>query len=148
MQTPDSCESLAVAASPACARGIVPRIARRLVVNQERLTPVTDPIRQFFSARTPIAEEQVHWLNGAIRLRLRVYLTEELPELQYVTSVRAVLATDRGYAVLSNADGLHVLPGGRREAGEELTTTLARELHAVALPAYQRLVSAAAELLS
>jgi ADP-ribose pyrophosphatase YjhB (NUDIX family) len=82
----------------------------------------------FLSTMTPIAEEEIAWLKGTIRLQLRVYLTRELPALEYVTSVRAVLMSDGGCAVLRNADGVHVLPGGRREPGETLGATLLREI--------------------
>lgn len=85
-------------------------------------------LRDFVSALTPIAEEDVLWLGGALRLRLRVYLTDALPALEYITSVRAVLYTDTGCAVLRNVDGVHALPGGRRAAHESLEDTLRREL--------------------
>jgi 8-oxo-dGTP pyrophosphatase MutT (NUDIX family) len=89
---------------------------------------MSDTIRNFFSSLSPIAEDEVAWLGGSIRLRLRVYLTERMPALDIVTSVRAILVTDAGCAVLSNADGFHVLPGGRRKAGEAPSETLYREI--------------------
>ena len=89
---------------------------------------MTETLSDFFSELSPVAEEQVLWLGGAIRLRLRVYLTDLLPALEHITSVRAVLSTDDGCAVLRNADGMHALPGGRREADESLESTLRHEL--------------------
>src|SRR5512138_585847 len=44
-----------------------------------------------FSELTAVAEEPVVWLGGAIRLRLRVYLTDTLPAFEHITSVRAVV---------------------------------------------------------
>jgi 8-oxo-dGTP pyrophosphatase MutT (NUDIX family) len=85
-------------------------------------------VGRFFATLTPAAEEEVAWLGGTIRLRLRVYLTDELAPLDYVSSVRAVVVTDAGCAVLRNADGVHALPGGRREPDETLQETLCREL--------------------
>ena len=85
-------------------------------------------VRRFFASKTPVAEEEVAWLGGTIRLRLRVYLTDEMPPLDYVSSVRAVVVPDAGCAVLRNADGVHVLPGGRREPDETLRETLCREI--------------------
>jgi 8-oxo-dGTP pyrophosphatase MutT (NUDIX family) len=89
---------------------------------------MTNAVQQFFSTMSPVAEEQVVWLRGSMTLQLRVYLTERTPALEYVTSVRAVLMTDAGYAVLSNSDGRHVLPGGRRGADESPLDTLHREV--------------------
>lgn len=79
-------------------------------------------LRDFVSALTPIAEEEVLWLGGAIRLRLRVYLTDALPALEHITSVRAVLCTDDGCAVLRNVNGVP------------------SRLGEIALPPYQRLL--------
>jgi 8-oxo-dGTP pyrophosphatase MutT (NUDIX family) len=89
---------------------------------------MADVVAQFFSTLTPVAEEEVAWLGGTIRLRLRVYLTDELPPLAYVTSVRAVVVAAAGCAVLRNPDGVHALPGGRREPHEALRDTLFREI--------------------
>jgi ADP-ribose pyrophosphatase YjhB (NUDIX family) len=83
---------------------------------------------RFFSKLTAVTAEEVVWLGGAIRLRLEVYLTEEMAPLEYFTSVRAVLFTDKGCAVSRNADGVHVLPGGRREGNEDILGTLRREI--------------------
>jgi ADP-ribose pyrophosphatase YjhB (NUDIX family) len=82
----------------------------------------------FSATMTPIAEEQIVWCGGTIRLQLKVYLARELPSLEYVTSVRAVLMSDTGCAVLRNADGVHVLPGGRLEPDETLEAALLREI--------------------
>jgi 8-oxo-dGTP pyrophosphatase MutT (NUDIX family) len=89
---------------------------------------MTDAVRQFFSGLVPAAQEQISWCEGAIRLRLEVYLTDVRPPLEYTTSVRGVVLTDAGCAVLRNADGLHLLPGGRREGNEDIVATLHREV--------------------
>ena len=89
---------------------------------------MTDAVHQFFSGLEPIAQEQISWGGGAIRLQLEVYLTDVTPPLDYTASVRGVVVTDSGCAVLRNADGLHLLPGGRREGTEDIVATLQREV--------------------
>jgi 8-oxo-dGTP pyrophosphatase MutT (NUDIX family) len=89
---------------------------------------MTDELLQFLSARVPITEEEVAWQGGSMRLRLAVYLTDELPSLGLVTSVRGVVLTKDGCVLLRNADGVHVLPGGRRQPHETIRETLCREI--------------------
>lgn len=85
-------------------------------------------LSEFLGRLTPIAREDVTWFGGAMKLRLQAFITTELPPLEYVTSVRAVLLSAQGCAVLSNVDGRHVLPGGRRDGDEPIEQTLRREL--------------------
>lgn len=77
-----------------------------------------------------LADEPVVWGQGtgAIRLRLISYLTAETPPLAYVTSVRAIVFRGDEVLVVRDPDGYHVIPGGRREAGETLEETLRREV--------------------
>jgi 8-oxo-dGTP pyrophosphatase MutT (NUDIX family) len=63
-----------------------------------------------------------------IPLRIAGYLSEELPPLEYVTSVRGVVFREDRVLVMRNRDEVHVLPGGRREGGETLIETLEREV--------------------
>jgi 8-oxo-dGTP pyrophosphatase MutT (NUDIX family) len=90
--------------------------------------PMIDVVREFFLGLVPVAQERIFWHGGATRLQLEVYVTEVTPPLDYTTSVRGVVITDAGCAVLRNADGRHVLPGGRREANEDIVATLHREV--------------------
>jgi 8-oxo-dGTP pyrophosphatase MutT (NUDIX family) len=78
--------------------------------------------------QTPIAEENAIWGNGLIHLHVTNYLSDTLPPLQYVTSVRAVVLQDENVLVVRDHAGLHIEPGGRREAGETLFQTLEREV--------------------
>jgi hypothetical protein len=87
---------------------------------------MNEELFRFLGKLQPIARERATW--GAMKLRVDVYLTTELPPSSYVTSVRAVLFVDTGCALLHNVDDCHVLPGGRRESNESLSETLAREL--------------------
>jgi 8-oxo-dGTP pyrophosphatase MutT (NUDIX family) len=72
------------------------------------------------------ADEQVTW--PPTRLRVRTYLTTKLPPLDLVTSVRALVRLSQQILVVRDPLSLHILPGGRREAGETLLHTLAREV--------------------
>jgi 8-oxo-dGTP pyrophosphatase MutT (NUDIX family) len=45
-----------------------------------------------------------------------------------VTSVRAIVLSDTSVIVVRAPEGLHLLPGGRREPGEALVDTLTREV--------------------
>ncbi len=56
------------------------------------------------------------------------YLHDTLPPLEFVTSVRAIVLTSEGVAVLHNPDEAHVVPGGRLEDGEDLLSALSREV--------------------
>lgn len=66
---------------------------------------------------------------GDSRLDIAFNMSDLLPPIRYVTSVRAVVF--RGDSVLvirDGADSYHVMPGGRREGNESLDQTLRREI--------------------
>ena len=75
-----------------------------------------------------IAEESASWGDGHIQLRVRGYLSDMMPPLEYVTSSRAVVFRDGAVLVQRDRDSTHILPGGRRESGEPPEATLQREL--------------------
>jgi ADP-ribose pyrophosphatase YjhB (NUDIX family) len=85
-------------------------------------------LEAFIQQHTPIAEETARWENGTINLHITNYLSDALPPLHYVTSVRAVVLKDENVLVVRTLSGLHIEPGGRREAGETLLQTLQREV--------------------
>jgi ADP-ribose pyrophosphatase YjhB (NUDIX family) len=80
----------------------------------------------FLARHTPRAEGSVVW--GEDPLRITAYLGHEQPPLAYVTSVRSLVFRGDALLVLRNRDGIHIMPGGRREAGETLEETLRREV--------------------
>lgn len=98
------------------------------------MTALTD----FLARHTPLATEEEVWgsRDRPILLRITSYLGADWPPLDLITSVRCVVfragdeAVGREPAVLlgHNADGTCGIPGGRREPGETLDQTLAREL--------------------
>ena len=76
----------------------------------------------------PVDEGEAEW-PGGVRLRIRGYLSEELPPVGYVSSVRAVvLRGDRVLVFRDKGGASHLLPGGRREGDEPVEATLRREV--------------------
>ena len=87
-------------------------------------------LARFLARWGRLAEETVVWGTGedSIRLRVGTYVTAEPPPLAYVTSVRSLVFRSDEVLVVRDPDGYHVIPGGRREAGETLEETLRREV--------------------
>jgi 8-oxo-dGTP pyrophosphatase MutT (NUDIX family) len=83
-------------------------------------------LEAYFAGLTPTARrERTDWVA---RLRLTSYVTDAVPPTEHVRSVRCVAFRGRSVLALRDAVGAHILPGGRREAGETLARTLEREL--------------------
>src|SRR5262245_48367692 len=84
------------------------------------------PLTAFLALHRPETEELVYW--DALRLRVTSYRCAELPPLALITSVRAVVLHEASVMVVRAPEGIHILPGGRREPDESLLDTLAREV--------------------
>lgn len=82
----------------------------------------------FLRGQSPVGSSVERWGGGRIVLELCSYLSETVPPAELVTSVRGVVLTAGRVVVLRNRDGMHYLPGGRREPGESYLETLAREV--------------------
>ena len=87
-----------------------------------------DVIPAFLSGKTPFHETETRWAHGTLPLCVRYYRSDELPPDRYVTSVRCLVLQDESVLVLRNRKGYHLLPGGRRDAGESFEQTLRREV--------------------
>lgn len=81
----------------------------------------------FLVSCSPMVSEAVVW-GERMRLRATAYLSQRVPPLRYVTSVRAVVLRKGSVLVQQDRDSRHVLPGGRREGVESIETTLRREV--------------------
>lgn len=84
-----------------------------------KLTPV-------FTHTYRLHSDAATW--GDYLLRRTYFLSTETPPLEYVTSVRCICLKDDAVLVMRNRTHQHLLPGGRREAGESLEDTLRREI--------------------
>jgi 8-oxo-dGTP pyrophosphatase MutT (NUDIX family) len=82
----------------------------------------------FLDRHRSVARSEAVWHDGTILLRIDSYLSSESPPAVLVGSVRSVVVRGDRVLTMRNADGWHVLPGGRREPGETLEQTLRREL--------------------
>jgi ADP-ribose pyrophosphatase YjhB (NUDIX family) len=87
-----------------------------------------DGLRTYLAGCTPLAHESVTWADGHIELQLTTYITEAIPPMEFVTSVRCLVFREDTVLVQRDLDGMHVLPGGRREGDESIEQTLRREL--------------------
>lgn len=78
------------------------------------------------AAGQPIGTEEQDW--GQHRLRLNAYAgAMEVPDA-LVTSVRGVVVRRAQVLLMKAPDGYHIMPGGRREAGEDYVETVRREV--------------------
>ncbi|MEZ4861359.1 MAG: NUDIX hydrolase [Caldilineaceae bacterium] len=68
----------------------------------------------------------VEW--PAARFEVAAYLHPTPPPDAYITSVRAVVLRRAEVLVIQDPDGHHMMPGGRREAGESYVDTAVREV--------------------
>lgn len=68
------------------------------------------------------------WDDGKLPLQVTTYVSDELPPLEVITSVRAIVRRDGEVLVVRDPFNEHILPGGRREDGESLIETLRREV--------------------
>lgn len=84
-------------------------------------------LSSFLARHSPVVTESVSWGNE-FRFRVASYLCDEFPPLGFVTSVRAVVLLAGLVLVQRDQDSRHILPGGRREAGELPEATLHREV--------------------
>jgi ADP-ribose pyrophosphatase YjhB (NUDIX family) len=87
---------------------------------------VTRSLAEFLSAHVVRAEEDYRW--GELRLHVTSLLCRDLPPQELITSARAVVLRAGGVLVVRDPTGVHILPGGRRQAGETLERTVRREV--------------------
>jgi 8-oxo-dGTP pyrophosphatase MutT (NUDIX family) len=95
----------------------------------EAKDPLTSELDAFLVQQGDYVEETQTWGGGTLPLRVRSYLSDDMPPVALVTTVRAIVFMHANVLVIRDADGtVYVTPGGRREAGETLAGTLRREV--------------------
>lgn len=85
-----------------------------------------DTLEALLTSYPAHSEQEEPW--GASRMRVSEHLGASLPPDELTTSVRAVVLVASHVLVVHDPHTLHILPGGRREAGETLEVTLRREV--------------------
>lgn len=82
----------------------------------------------FLADRAPDFAQQLSWRGGLHRFQLRGYFTADAPPDAFVLAGRAIVLDGDRVLVVRDADGQHVTPGGRREAGETALAAAEREV--------------------
>jgi ADP-ribose pyrophosphatase YjhB (NUDIX family) len=85
-----------------------------------------DALTVFLRTYPPQTEEVIAWDH--LRLVATSSLCTELPPDELITSVRAIVCDGQRLLLVRDPDGVHILPGGRRERDETLEQTLCREV--------------------
>lgn len=85
-----------------------------------------NPLQTFIAPLTTQATELYAW--PAARFEVNTYLHATPPPAEFITSVRAVVLRGNDVLVVRDPDGQHILPGGRRVAGESYAETVMREV--------------------
>jgi ADP-ribose pyrophosphatase YjhB (NUDIX family) len=83
-------------------------------------------ISTYLQRLEPQTQTIIQWSQST--LLLTSYLCDALPPIDYISSVRAIVTTKTRVLTLENADEVHILPGGRLEAGETCDQSLVREV--------------------
>lgn len=86
-----------------------------------------DNLTTFLARHAPEITEDVVW-GDRMRLRLKAYLSQEMPPLSYLTSARAVVIHDGSVLLQRDRNSRHILPGGRLEENELPEVALRREI--------------------
>ncbi|MDX1993353.1 MAG: NUDIX hydrolase [bacterium] len=81
---------------------------------------------RFLASHTPHWTQEVQW--GDLLLREESYLSAVPPPDAYITSVRCIVRRGDEVLVVRDPETVHLVPGGRREAGETYEDTARREL--------------------
>ncbi|MEM7016353.1 MAG: NUDIX hydrolase [Pseudomonadota bacterium] len=86
-------------------------------------------LKRYLDSLEFVAEGESIWIPGELEFDLRLAFTTQYPPEKYTSSIRAVLLNQaNAMMVVETPSETHILPGGRREAGETYEQTLHREI--------------------
>lgn len=83
-------------------------------------------LQRFLAPLTSQVAETYDWPTA--RFTVNTYLHDLPPPIEFITSARVVVLRAQEVLVVQDPDGYHIIPGGRREAGESLSETVVREV--------------------
>jgi ADP-ribose pyrophosphatase YjhB (NUDIX family) len=90
--------------------------------------PPCDDLATFLSDYAPVAQGETYWQSLDVHINVRTYLSDTIPPLDCLKSVRCIVFYNESVLVIRDVDEQHIIPGGRREAGETLEQTVRREV--------------------
>lgn len=88
-------------------------------------------VAALLASEHPVTSHRIEWQGGRLPLRVSAYTStrNDLPD-EVLTSVRCLVQVEDQVVMCETADGdRHIVPGGRRRAGESFAETAAREVH-------------------
>lgn len=89
---------------------------------------IEEAIAPLIRDHAPVSSERIVWQEGRIELELKTYLTNALSPDALTTSGHCIVLTDTSVLMMHSPGGAHILPGGRREAGESAREATIREV--------------------
>ena len=92
------------------------------------MQPTCDDLTGLLSDYTPAAQGDTYWQSIDVYVRVTTFLSDVVPPLDCLKSVRCIVFRDDTVLVVRDVDEQHIIPGGRREAGETLEQTVRREV--------------------
>jgi ADP-ribose pyrophosphatase YjhB (NUDIX family) len=90
------------------------------------MEPTSSALAAFIAPLHRSEPEYHTWPTG--RFEVHTFLHTQTPPDEFIISARAVVVRDDEVLVVQDPSGYHILPGGRREAGETYEQTALREV--------------------
>jgi ADP-ribose pyrophosphatase YjhB (NUDIX family) len=85
-------------------------------------------VSSFLADKTPVLVSAVRWGHQQLEFDVASYLSQRIPPMELITSVRGIVLYKDRIVVMENEDGLHFMPGGRLKPNESFAAGLCREI--------------------